>query len=56
VPGGRLGDGARVLLIVEEQGESSIHDRLAADPWMRMGLLVASVERWEILLSRDCPA
>ena len=46
-----------MLLIVEAESDCAIRDRLAADPWAAMDLLqVDSVEPWEILLSRDCPA
>jgi uncharacterized protein YciI len=51
VLGGPLGDGARILLIIDADSEGAIQTRLAADPWTPMGLLrIAKVERWEILL------
>jgi uncharacterized protein YciI len=51
VLGGPLGDGARMLLIIDADSEGAIQTRLAADPWTPMGLLrIAKVERWEILL------
>jgi uncharacterized protein YciI len=51
VLGGPLGDGANTLLIVEAADEATIRTRLAADPWVPMGLLViATIEPWEILL------
>ncbi len=51
VLGGPLGDGARILLIIDADSEGAIQKRLAADPWTPMGLLrIAKVERWEILL------
>jgi hypothetical protein len=51
VLGGPLGDGARILLIVDADGEHEIERRLADDPWTRMELLrVTSLEPWEILL------
>jgi uncharacterized protein YciI len=51
VLGGPLGDGARILLIMDANSEEAIQTRLAADPWTPMGLLrIAKVERWEILL------
>jgi len=51
VLGGPVGDGARILLIVDAESEEAIHARLAADPWTPMGLLrTVTVERWEILL------
>jgi uncharacterized protein YciI len=54
VLGGPVGDGAETLLIFEAAAEREIHDRLAADPWVPMGLLViASVEPWQILLDRQ---
>jgi uncharacterized protein len=49
--GGPLGDGSTTLLIVDAEDEEAIRARLAADPWVPMGLLViASIEPWEILL------
>ena len=51
VLGGPLGDGARVMLIINVEREQEIERRLADDPWIQMGLLsVVSVEPWEILL------
>ena len=51
VLGGPLGDGSRVLLVIEAENEEEIQTRLDADPWTSMGLLfIASVDRWEILL------
>lgn len=51
VLGGPLGDGARVMLVINVDREQEIELRLAEDPWIQMGLLsVASVEPWEILL------
>ena len=51
VLGGPLGDGARILLIIDADSEGAIQTRLSADPWTPMGLLrIAKVERWEILL------
>jgi uncharacterized protein len=51
VLGGPLGDGSRTLLIVDAPDEETIRARLAADPWVPMGLLVvASIEPWEVLL------
>jgi hypothetical protein len=53
VHGGPLGDGSRILLIIDAEGKDSVVARLADDPWTPMGLLhIASVERWEILLRR----
>jgi len=52
VLGGPLGDGERVLLVIDAASEADVRARLREDPWMGMGVLrVASVEHWEILLS-----
>ncbi len=54
VRGGPLGDGQRVLHIVEAESEQAIRERLAQDPWEVMGILrTESVEPWEVLLDRD---
>lgn len=54
VRGGPLGDGWRVLHIVEAESEQVIRQRLAQDPWEAMGILrTESVERWTVLLDRD---
>ena len=54
VRGGPLGDGQRVLHIVESRSEQAIRERLAQDPWEAMGILrTESVEPWEVLLDRD---
>ena len=51
VLGGPLGEGEKVLLIINAESEQEIVARLADDPWTPMGLLcIAKVERWEILL------
>ena len=51
VLGGPVGDGVRVLLVVEAETERHVETRLAEDPWMTMGILrVGSIEPWEILL------
>jgi uncharacterized protein YciI len=51
VLGGPLGDGTKVLLIVDAESEQDVLVRLAHDPWTPMGLLpIAKIERWEILL------
>lgn len=52
VLGGPLGDGEKILLIIDAESEQEIAARLADDPWTPLGLLrIAKVERWEILLS-----
>ena len=54
VRGGPLGDGQRVLHIVEAESEQAIRERLAQDPWEVMGILrTESVESWKVLLDRD---
>lgn len=54
VLGGPLGDGERVLHIVEAASERVVRDRLADDPWEKMSLLrTASVEPWRVLLDRS---
>ena len=54
VRGGPLGNGQRVLHIVEAASESAIRERLATDPWETMSLLrTESVEAWTVLLDRD---
>jgi uncharacterized protein len=41
----------RALLVVDAESEDAIRARLAADPWIRMGMLtIVSIEHWEILL------
>jgi uncharacterized protein YciI len=57
VRGGPLGDGRRVLHIVEAESEQTIRERLAQDPWKIMGILrTESVEQWKVLLDRDAPS
>ena len=49
--GGPIGDGERVLLVVEASDEAEIEVRLAEDPWLPLGILrVASIEPWTIWL------
>jgi hypothetical protein len=49
--GGPLGDGERVLLVVEAADEQEIEARFAADPWLPMGILrIESIEPWTIWL------
>lgn len=51
VLGGPLEGDRQVLLVVDAPGEEAIRERLAADPWIRSGMLtVTSIERWAILL------
>jgi uncharacterized protein YciI len=54
VRGGPLGDGQRVLHIVEAESAQAVRERLAQDPWEVMGILrTESVEPWQVLLDRD---
>ena len=51
VLGGPVGDGERVLLAVQAEGEREVEARFDEDPWRPMGLLLtARIEPWEILL------
>jgi uncharacterized protein YciI len=51
VLGGPLGDGERVLLVVEAGEEAEIESRLAEDPWIKDGTLrVDSIEPWTVWL------
>lgn len=51
VLGGPIGDGERVLLVVEADDETTIKARLAPDPWLPAGILaIASIEPWTIWL------
>jgi hypothetical protein len=49
--GGPIGDGERVMLVVEAAGDHEVVARLAADPWKPMGILeIGSIEPWTIWL------
>ena len=49
--GGPLGDGDRVLLVVEALDEAEIRSRLAEDPWEPLRILtVERTERWTVWL------
>jgi uncharacterized protein YciI len=50
VLGGPVGDGRRVLLIVEADSEDAVEQRLAADPWSGTHLRTDRIERWDVLL------
>jgi uncharacterized protein YciI len=51
VLGGPIGDGERVLLVVEAADEEEVRARLAADPWLPTGILeIATIEPWTIWL------
>jgi hypothetical protein len=56
VLGGPLGDGRRVMLVVESENEDQVRRRLAPDPWLPAGILeIASVEPWTIWLDARKP-
>jgi uncharacterized protein YciI len=44
----------RALLMIQSDSEATVRARLAIDPWVVRGILVAqSIEPWEILVSND---
>ena len=52
VLGGPVGDGRRVLLIIDAADGEEIDARLAEDVWTASGhLRTTAIERWEILLA-----
>ena len=54
VLGGPLGDGSRAMLVVKADSENIIKTRLAADPWIPLGLLqIDTIEPWGILLGNE---
>jgi uncharacterized protein YciI len=54
--GGPIGEGERVMLVVEAADEREVEQRLAADPWLPMGILqIASIEPWTIWLDSRKP-
>ena len=51
VLGGPIGDGERVMVVVEAEDEDEVRRRFAADPWLPAGVLeIASIEPWTIWL------
>jgi len=51
VLGGPIGDGERVMLVVEAADEEEVRRRLGPDPWAPMGVLeIGSVQLWTIWL------
>jgi uncharacterized protein YciI len=56
VLGGPLGNGERVLHIVEAESGQAIRERFGQDPWERLSLLrMVSIEPWTVLLDRTAP-
>ncbi len=46
-----LGDGERILLVIEAESAEVVSSRLAADPWSATGLLeIVGIDPWSILL------
>ena len=51
VLGGPIGDGEKVMLVVEAADEKEVRRRLGPDPWAPMGVLViGSTQPWTIWL------
>lgn len=49
--GGPIGDGERILLIVEASDQRAVQARLGEDPWAPMGVLrIGSIETWTLWL------
>ena len=50
VLGGPLADEHRVVLVIEAESESGVHETLSMDPWSGSHLVVDSVDGWTIRL------
>ena len=51
VLGGPIGNGERVMLVVQAADEAEVEARLARDPWLPAGVLrIAAIERWTVWL------
>ena len=50
VLGGPLGDGHRVVLVVEAESEDVVRTTLGQDPWSGTHLVVDTVDSWTIRL------
>ena len=48
--GGPLGDGQRVVLVMDAASEESVRATLALDPWSESHLVVESIDDWTIRL------
>ena len=54
--GGPIGDGTRILLVVEAADQPEIEMRLGEDPWAPMGLLrIGEIQPWTIWLDGRQP-
>ena len=54
VLGGPLGEGARLMNVVDAASAEEVAARFEADPWAPLDMLqIASVEPWEILLHKS---
>lgn len=55
--GGPIGDGERVLLVVEATDDREIEARLGKDPWVSTGVLqIGEIERWTVWLDGRKPS
>lgn len=50
VLGGPIGNGERVMLLVQAEDEQEIERRLAGDPWLPGVLAIESIEPWLLWL------
>jgi uncharacterized protein YciI len=51
VLGGPIGEGEKVLLVVEGEDQRDIEARLGEDPWVLMGLLrIGVIQPWTVWL------
>ena len=56
VLGGPIGDGEKVMLVVEAADEEEVRRRLGPDPWAPMGVLeIGSIQPWTIWLDSRVP-
>jgi uncharacterized protein YciI len=54
--GGPLGDGQRVVLVIEAASEDSVRATLGLDPWSESHLVLESIDDWTIRLDGRHPA
>ncbi len=48
------GDGEDAVVVMDLANEVAVRECLADDPWGEEMLVTAGVERWNVLLRRDC--